>query len=112
MIGGRAVVTIVMSVLLVLAQVQVSGARGCSMCGASCRCTSHGSSESCAVRSVGCGGGDSGTASGPVNSLRFVIEPPIEFVPPIDSVDVRALDLRLPEQPPRAPLDHPPRVSC
>jgi hypothetical protein len=108
----RALVCLITSSLLLLSQLHIWGARGCSMCGASCRCASHGASNPCSVRSLGCGGGDGGAAFGSVSPLRAVLVAPTVFAPQVvlDTLPAKAEDRR--SDPERPPLDHPPRISC
>jgi len=109
--NGRSLVCALTSALLLLAQLHIWGASGCSMCGATCRCASRASGDSCTVRSMGCGGGDGGAVLGSISPSRAVLVALDPFAPP--SALGRALSIasRLSPHPARPPLDPPPRVS-
>jgi len=112
MTSRRSLVCLLTSALLLLAQLHIWGASGCSMCGASCRCASHASGDSCSVRSVGCGGGDGGAALGSVSPVRAVLVGSLQFAPQFELDRARTIASHLPPHPARPPLDRPPRVSC
>ena len=112
MTRGRSLLCLLASGLLLLAHLHVWGATGCSMCGASCRCASHASGDSCSVRSVGCGGADDGNPVGSVSPLRAVLVASDEIAPSFEIERVRSNASHLPPHPARPPLDRPPRVSC
>jgi hypothetical protein len=110
--GRRALLCLMTSGLLLLAQLHIWGTRGCPMCGASCRCTSQATGAPCSVRSVGCGGEDGGTAIGSAGPLRAVLAAEPGIGPHIVLETVNTTDSRLPNDPERPPLDRPPRASC
>ena len=107
----RPALSILTCALVLLAQLHLWGSPGCSTCGSLCRCASHGSINSCSVRSVGCGGGESGSLTGSMSPLRAVLLASIELAPAFTSVGVDRSTSHLSPHPARPPLDHPPRVS-
>jgi hypothetical protein len=112
MIVGRSFWCLVTGGLLLFAQLHIPSIAGCPMCGASCRCTSHGQGASCLLRSVGCGGEDTGSTVGSASPLRAVLAAHVVVSPSPEFDGVIAIPSHRPAQPARPPLDRPPRLSC
>jgi len=109
---GRRFLGLLAIAVVLLAQVHVIVAKGCSMCGASCRCASHTDPSNGCVRAAGCGGSASGDVVDPGSPLRAVLANAILVLPPRVKGRARPAADALPTQPVRDPLDRPPRISC
>ena len=83
--NGRSLIGVLTSALLLLAQLHIWGASGCSMCGASL---------------------------GSVSPLRAVLVASLQFAPQFEFDRALTLASHPPPHPALPPLDRPPRVSC
>lgn len=109
---ARRFIALIATAIVLLSQLHVWSAKGCSMCGASCKCAARASAGNCCVRAAGCGGAASDEAIGPQGPLRAVLAAAAVIAPPLalDTVPESLADRT--RSPARDPLDQPPRLSC